>query len=107
MEITPMNVRQILITLRDDPEARAIVREVISPKPEPEQLYATTDQYAARTGVSMSTVKRWIRDGLPSSRNGNIRRVHVADADRWIREGGRNQRAKASLIKLRAAGGAR
>lgn len=52
-------------------------------KPKPPPRFMTTKDYAEHRSVSTSTVKRWLRYGLPCSRYGRgLVRIVVADADR-------------------------
>ncbi len=45
--------------------------------------YMTLAEYARARNVSLSTVKRWCRLGLPCARSGRVVRVRVEDADHW------------------------
>lgn len=75
-----------------DPEVRDLLRAALvtqSGQPGP-RLYATSEQYAEHRGVSLSTVKRWIKLGLPSSMNVGVRRINVEQSDEWLDSGGTN-----------------
>lgn len=50
---------------------------------EPDPVFMTIDSYAKRAEVSIETVRKWIRLGLPVRRQGSVVRVRVAEADRW------------------------
>jgi hypothetical protein len=67
--------------------AQEIVNDLSEPesdRPNVEVLFMDAAAFAARRSVSASTVKRWIRQGLPHARLGRIVRVKVADAERWL-----------------------
>ena len=50
--------------------------------------YMTVAAYAKHRACSPSTVKRWLKFGLPSARYGRgLVRVKVAEADRWVDSG--------------------
>lgn len=82
----------LLLELLRREDVRAALREAMDVRPplatEKPVLYATVKQYAERQHVSARTVERWVRTGLPSYRHGKVRRIPVADADAWLREGG-------------------
>ena len=42
--------------------------------------------YARRTGVSPTTVHKWIDEGMPSALIGARRLIHVPTADFWLKE---------------------
>lgn len=50
---------------------------------EPEPLYVSPGEYAKRANVSIKTVRKWLRDGMPCVRRGRVVRVKVAEADAW------------------------
>lgn len=51
--------------------------------PEPSQRFMTISRYAERCGVSESTVRGWIRRGLPTTQQ-RPTRVIVDRADAWL-----------------------
>jgi hypothetical protein len=53
----------------------------------PEPKYLGVTAYAKRCGVSATTVRQWIADGMPSTRSTGRTRIIVADADRWHEQG--------------------
>ena len=57
------------------------------PCPEPPNDYLTPMQYAARRGVSRTTVFGWMRAGLPSVKQGGSRRIRWRDADSFLDAG--------------------
>ena len=57
------------------------------PCPEPTNEYLTPIEYAARRGVSRTTVFGWIRAGLPSIKQGGSRRVRWREADAFLDAG--------------------
>jgi excisionase family DNA binding protein len=65
-----------LKALRED-----VVREQESAEPDP--IYLTPDEYAQRSDVSVETVRRWLKAGLPHIRRGHVVRIKVAEADAW------------------------
>lgn len=49
------------------------------------QMFLSAREIAQRLGCSVRTVRRWIAEGtLPSVRIGGLRRVSVADLDRFL-----------------------
>ncbi len=42
-------------------------------------------EYAEHLGISQSTVKRWLREGLPAKRFGRDVNIQPADADPWVK----------------------
>lgn len=59
------------------------------PKPPPMPSRLTIRSYAERQNVSVSTVRRWIRAGLPHTKlSPRIIRIDPNAADEWIRRGG-------------------
>jgi excisionase family DNA binding protein len=46
--------------------------------------YATIQEFAGHLTVSRSTVKRWLKQGLPHVRVGSIVRIPVAEARAWL-----------------------
>ena len=64
-----------------------------SPCPEPPNEYLTPSEYAARRGVSRTTIFGWMRAGLPSIKQGGSRRVRWRDADAFL-DAGRLSKAK-------------
>lgn len=50
------------------------------------EIVATMGDYAERIGVSKSTVKRWVGEGMPATKYGaHASRVRVLAADEWLR----------------------
>lgn len=60
----------------------------------PTKVYMTYAEFAAHLGTSLVTVKRYRRVGMPVIEMGRARRVRVADAVRWIEDGGADGAAK-------------
>jgi excisionase family DNA binding protein len=53
--------------------------------------YMTVREFAGRMRVSVSTVWRWVRSGMPVVRGGGkggVVRVKVEEAECWLRGGG-------------------
>lgn len=75
-----------LLALRAQAD-RAIdrVRELAAapPPPDPTPLYWTPAEFAARRRVHVSTVRAWLRLGLPHVGSGRSIRIKVAEADGW------------------------
>lgn len=60
----------------------------LRPNQEPER-YLTREELADRQNVSVRTVDRWVREGIPSETWGmRIRRFRVPDVERWLRKRG-------------------
>lgn len=73
-------VASILQQLLHDLEASASVA------PLPQRTSLTIKEFAVDNGVSVSTVRRWIRDrGLPSVKVGHLVRIPMVEAERWLR----------------------
>jgi excisionase family DNA binding protein len=50
-------------------------------------IYMTVRQYAEHRQVSRTTVFNWINLGLPSVKQGRLRRIRVEVADAWLDQG--------------------
>ena len=58
-------------------------------KPQPPAGYMTTAQTAEYLGVSVKTVRRYIKQhGLPAYKPGGSWLISRADLDRWMKENG-------------------
>ena len=57
------------------------------------QRYMKVPAYATKTGMSARTIRDYCDLGMPHEGRGHSRRVLVAEADQWIKEGG-PQRAR-------------
>jgi hypothetical protein len=53
-----------------------------------ERTHDTVVEFAERMKVSIRLVRKWVALGMPSIRVGRIRRIIIADAQRWLAEGG-------------------
>jgi len=63
------------------------VREARGVTPTPGERYITADELADAMGVSRSTVKRWVRAGVPSETWGmRVRRFRLSEVEAWARE---------------------
>jgi excisionase family DNA binding protein len=73
-------------------EARRVSVETLAalPKPEPAPvvLYMRTGEYAKRRALSKRTIETLIREGLPVTGRGRLRRIPVARADEWLERRG-------------------
>jgi excisionase family DNA binding protein len=50
-----------------------------------ERDFLTRQDIKRRTGTSLSTIDRWIRNGeLPSSKHGRVRRINRTDLDQFL-----------------------
>lgn len=58
--------------------------EIVDPEPARMKVPA----FAGARGYNASTIRRWCDAGMPSIGSGRARRVHVREADAWIRDGG-------------------
>jgi hypothetical protein len=58
------------------------------------QLYLAPEEYADRAHVSIATVRRWLRAGLPCVRRGRVVRIKVAEADAWTPAEARDRSAR-------------
>ena len=63
--------------------ALAVLESQSAPPAPPTLVYATIAEYADRRNVSTSTVRKWLRRGMPHARVERCIRIRVADADRW------------------------
>ena len=52
--------------------------------------YATVAGFALRQGVSGSTVRSWVRAGLPCTKIGRVVRIPIQQAEAWCSSGGAN-----------------
>ena len=73
-------------------QARALIDEALqhsgkepSEPAAPELL--TLAEYAHHRRASISTVRKWVRMGLPHSRVGRLVRIDPAQADEWLERG--------------------
>lgn len=77
---------------------RDVVRDVLreqrsAPKTALEGELLTYKQAAARVSVSVSTVKRWVKDGLLATRGeGKLRRVRAVDVEACFASNGETPR---------------
>ncbi len=71
-----------------DPEVRDLVRQTLAPKFLTPVEFATPVQYAELHNVGRSTIFEWLKAGLPSYKQGKVRRIPVVEADQWLKEGG-------------------
>ncbi len=71
--------------------------------PETQSRFMRPKGYSNHRGVSMSTVKRWLRLGIPHQRLGpRLISIDVEAADEWLRSGGAEVAVKkAAVIKAR------
>lgn len=63
--------------------------------------YSTPNDFALRLKVSPRTVKRWLKQGLPSVCVGRSRRILTDQADAWLLAGGA-QKKKVTRTKRSA-----
>ena len=62
----------------------ALEAQLVPPTPPtPPRAYATIAEYAEHRNVSQSTVRKWLRRGMPHARVERCIRIRLADADRW------------------------
>ena len=77
--------------LRARPDVAAALRESLgvpmSTSRGPEKKYMSVVEYARHVGLSKRTVENLLRRGLPLVGRGRLRRVPVAEADAWMRQG--------------------
>jgi hypothetical protein len=69
----------------------------------PAKVYVRPKEYAAYRDLSLSTVEKMIREGLPIEGEGSRRRIHVERADEWLRAwDGRaiEEKARAAALRL-------
>jgi excisionase family DNA binding protein len=73
-------------------QARALIDEALQTSGKeraqptvPELL--TLAEYAQHRRASISTVRKWVRMGLPHSRIGRLVRIDPAQADEWLERG--------------------
>ena len=78
---------------KQDVEPSANQSHVPTPCPESPNDYLTPTEYAARRGVSRTTIFAWMRAGLPSVKQGASRRIRWREADAFL-DAGRLSKAK-------------
>lgn len=59
----------------------------VVPEVAPAPRYLSVAAFAKRAGVSATTVRGWLKDGMPHTNAPGRLRVIVADADRWVELG--------------------
>lgn len=57
------------------------------PKAQPEPIWLDVARFAERRGVSVSTVRKWLREGLPAARRERVVRIRVTEAEAWLDAG--------------------
>jgi excisionase family DNA binding protein len=73
-------------------QARALIDEALQtsgkerPQPSAPELL-TLAEYAQHRRASISTVRKWVRMGLPHSRVGRLVRIDPALSDEWLERG--------------------
>jgi excisionase family DNA binding protein len=90
----------VVKVLRARPDLADALRSVFveaSRAPNAEKTFMSVREYAVHVGYSKRTVENLIGHGLPLSGTGRLRRVPVAEADKWLKQGG------ASLVLERRA----
>lgn len=105
--IDPKELVEALVLAFEDPRVLdALARAIRAREPPELSVYAKVREFAERQGVSTRTVLRWIRQGMPASRVGNVRRVEIAPAEAWLRQGGHAARIDEAARRraARAAG---
>ena len=70
-----------------------------------DRTYQTAVEFAETMKVSVRSVRKWLALGMPSVQVGRVRRVIVADAQRWLAAGGgKGAAARAGLAAARRSG---
>jgi hypothetical protein len=72
-----------LLALRADVDALIEKVDADGDSAEPDPIMLTPEDYAARADVSVETVRRWLKAGIPHVRRGHVVRIKVAEADAW------------------------
>ena len=94
-------------------DTKAVVREItaelhrlpLAESPPADRTYQSAVEFAETMKVSVRLVRRWLALGMPSVHVGRVRRVIVADAQRWLAAGGgKGAAARAGLAAARWSG---
>lgn len=92
--LTTDAARATLHAIREQVNGLLAQLEAAPPPPPPgppRAAFETPDDYAAHEGVTVESVYRWMRTGMPHRRVGRYYRVDVAGARAWHDAGGVHQ----------------
>ena len=78
-----------LVVALQDPILRAELERLREPARSTDPQRLTRQEYALRERVSLATVSRWVKAGMPVVPVGSTDRIDVAEADAWRRARGR------------------
>lgn len=81
MNASAMKAR--LVALRAEVDGLISAIESTPDATDPDPIYLTPEEYSKRADVSVETVRRWLKAGLPHIRRGHVVRIKVAEADAW------------------------
>lgn len=83
-------------------EQQRAANDTVTPSRPGAPVFMKPAAYARRRDVSLRTIQRWVKLGLPHETVGAITRIRVAEADRWT-----EPKAIARDAEVDAAGGGR
>lgn len=78
-----------LVVALQDPALRAELERLRAEPRAPEPQRLTRQEYALRERVSLATIGRWVREGMPVVVVGTTDRIDPQPADEWRRRRGR------------------
>lgn len=70
------------------------------PRPNPPGRYTTIKLFSEMYSVSIHTVHRWIKQGMPCFKKGRIVRVDAIAASEWLRTDEIEREAVAAAVKI-------
>lgn len=95
MSASPLRTELLAIRATIDRLIDEAEKPVEKTPPAPAPRYLSVPMFAKHRGVSESTVRKWIREGMPVTIHAPIR-VMVALADAWL--DGQNERSRLRLV---------
>lgn len=88
METGDLRTRLLAARAEIDRALEALDRPASPAPPPPSDVWMTAERYAQTRHLSVATVRRYCREGMPCVRFGHGYRIRPDDADAWLAAGG-------------------